>query len=205
MNRYVIRSILLLIAMGALALIIIMFRFKEIEKWGVIIACLAVITAIISAWNTQRIVEVEEDKKKPYIEIFFDLYSRYLMLQLVIKNTGGSPAYDVKVIWDKSIISTFGKIVTFDNMQILRAGETISIFVDTTTKMIVNTDLNYSGTIIYKDSFKKKRKQNFCISLEQYRKAVTFSEESLKTHHELQKLPKALKKIEEELKKLSQS
>ncbi len=41
--------------------------------WAVIAASLAVITAVVSSWNAQRVVELEEDRQLPYPYPYFDV------------------------------------------------------------------------------------------------------------------------------------
>ena len=63
--------------------------------WAVIAASLAVIASVIAAWTGQKALEIQEDSQKPYPYPMVDASSRYGLLQLRVKNTGGSPAHDI--------------------------------------------------------------------------------------------------------------
>lgn len=182
------------------------------EAWSGIAASLAVITAVISSWNAQKIIESQEDSQRPYPNLLFDISSRYMLIQLVMKNFGGSPAYDIEISWDKPLLNSSGKQISFgvDNkhnidIPFLLQGEKISILVDGAENFFSKykeEDLNYSGFITFKDSTGQQMKHCFYLSLEKYRNNLTYSEEGLKTDYELQKIPTALSNIQKELKKI---
>lgn len=60
----------------------------------------------------------------------------------------------------------------------------------------------YSGTISFKDPSGRKYAHKFRMDAEMYLGTPTHTDEALKTHHELQKIPDQLKILGEELKKI---
>ena len=56
-------------------------------------------------------------------------------------------------------------------------------------------DTNFSGYIRYADAVGRTRREPFVISAEQHRHALTYGEESLRTHYELQQLPEGRDKL----------
>lgn len=208
--RFTIRLILIIASFISISVLTLTF-FPDISAINLgnsatISASLAVLAAIVSAWGAIKIVEQSEDSQKPYPYPSFDVESRYSLIQLVIKNYGGSPAYNIKVIFDKPILDSEGTQVRFSDSEeisdaaILLQNEHVSVLVDASHKIFPKyNDLNFSGNITFENSSGKKTKNRFTISLEQYRKTLAHSNENLKTSYELQKLPKVLKEISNEL------
>ncbi len=72
---------------------------------------LAVIAAIIAALPALRILELQEDALRPRPTHYFDLTSRYGLLQLRIKNLGAGVAYDVVLDWKEHPVDHKGNQV----------------------------------------------------------------------------------------------
>lgn len=103
----------LLLAIAVIA-VVISRSSSDIASVGVAIAgALAVITAVISAWGAQRVVELEEDRRKPYPYPTFDLSSRYGLVLFRVENSGGSAAHDISLKWDNEPLSSDGKEIRF--------------------------------------------------------------------------------------------
>lgn len=169
-------------------------------------AALAVLTAVISAWGAQSVVEREEDAKRPFPYLSFDTQSRYSLAQLVLRNAGGAPAFDVRIHWDRPLLNHKGEPIRFSNSAdgveapILQPGESVSVLIDTTVGYFKQEHLVYSGIVSFASSPKGKvQRQAFNLSGEQYRHTLTFADELPKTLHELQRLPEVLSAIRGEL------
>lgn len=214
-KRLLLRIMYLFIFAVSIFVIVNAIKLMGVYKsgaWSSIAASLAVITAVISAWNAQKIIESQEDSQRPYPYLLFDISSRYMLVQLVMKNFGGSPAYDIEISWDKPLLNSSGKQISFGvnnkhniDIPFLFQGEKISVLVDGANNIFgkyKEKDLNYSGFITFKDSTGQQIKYCFYLSLEKYRNNLTYSEEGLKTDVELQKIPTAINNIQKELKKI---
>ncbi|MDD5015280.1 MAG: hypothetical protein PHW73_09330 [Atribacterota bacterium] len=212
-KRLLLRIMYLFIFAVSILVIINAMKLMDVyksEAWSSIAASLAVITAVITAWNAQKIIESQEDSQRPYPYLFFDISSRYMLVQLVMKNFGGSPAYDIEIGWDKPLLNSSGKQISFgvDNkhnidVPFLLQGEKISVLVGGANNIFSKykeEDLNYSGSISFKDSIGQQMEHCFYLSLEKYRNNLAYSEEGLKTDYELQKIPPAINNIQKELK-----
>ena len=205
LTRGIIRLFLVLIFLTSSIVLVKAILLVDSEKasaWNAIAASLAVITAIISTWGAQKIIEQQEDAQKPSPYLYFDVSSRYQLVLLAIKNSGGTPSYKVSITWEKPLINYKGENIPSSEIPILLPNETISIVVDQSASIFTNQDLNYSGKISYYNSSNNLFQRDFEISLEQYRGTLMYSDESLKTHYQLQKLPDILEKIESQLKEI---
>jgi len=183
----------------AIIIIVITLRKTEAENnaiGAVIAASLAVITSIISAWSSQRILEIQENNLKPYPYPLFDTTSRYGLVQLKVTNLGGGIAYNINLYWDESIINHKGEKIEFAHdknapeIPILHPNESITTLIDGHINFFKkNRKHNYSGIITYTNQSDKLKKHKFFLSAEMYRSSLTYDKEELKTHYEIQKIP----------------
>lgn len=162
-------------------IISIYISIKAIEKgeWGTIAGALAVIAAIISTFVSQSLIWKQEDDIEPDVIVFFDLDSRSHLIQLVIKNIGGSNAYDVKIKWIKPLVNIDNSEINFPYIPILPKDNQHQIFVDGTTLTFEkakanNLELIFDGFILFKQKRTSKRykKNYFEISLEPERRKL---------------------------------
>lgn len=86
-------------------------------SWAVVAATLAVITSVIASLNSQRVVELEEDRLLPHVEPSFDLKSRYGLVLFRVQNLGASSAYKIKLLWDKPLVNRKGKVIKFGKID----------------------------------------------------------------------------------------
>jgi hypothetical protein len=160
------------------------------EAWATLAAALAVITSMVSAWGTQRVVELEESRLSPYPYPQFDAKSRYGLLLLKITNFGGGAAHSVRLIWDKPLKSSDGRLIDFSNLEetenlsVLLPNQHISKIVDGTAIFFSTPGPHhYSGTIEFKDGSGNKRSHKFHLDAECLRNSPRYDEEGLKTHY----------------------
>ena len=192
------------------AAISLKFALKGIESaWAVIAALLAVITSVVSSWNAQRVVELEEDKQLPYPYPYFDVKSRYGLILLRVTNFGQSAAHNIKIEFDNELLDHKGKPIEFisgkdgSNIPILLPQQSISKTVDGHVDFFKEKKVkNYTGTIKYENASGKKLKHPFIIDAEMYAETPTYDKEDLRTHYELQKIPKAIEDLSNMLKSL---
>jgi hypothetical protein len=170
---------------------------KSKETWATLTAVLAVIAAVISAWPSLRVLEIQEDATRPCPTPHFDITSRYGLLLLRVSNIGAGVAYNVQLNWDKHPQDEEGEDVTsLDSISVLMPHDSVSILVGRPHDLLQKyPTMRFEGTLGFKDATGKYRKQRFICSADEYRKRLTFDNEMPRTLHELQKLPKELTEI----------
>lgn len=206
-------NLTLLIGLGFSIYILIVTLLKG--EWNTVAGSLAVITAIVSSWITQRIIWKQEQDFEPLISIYFDLKSRQDLIQLVVENNGGSDAYDIKILWEKPLYDHKNNEVHFNKnsqdieIPIINKGQKYSLFVNSTLEVYKDSykaknSLDYSGLIYYKRTRRTNKycKTAFSISLEPYRKSLSFENEELNFFAENAKIHDDLKEINKSLKEL---
>ena len=177
--------------------------------WAIIAASLAVITSVVSSWNAQRVVELEEDRQLPYPYPYFDVKSRYGLILLRVTNFGHSAAHNIKIEFDNELFDHRGRSVNFiskdgkSNIPILLPQQSVSKTVDGHVDFFKQQKVqNYTGTIKFENASGKKMEHPFIIDAEMYAETPTYDKEDLKTHYELQKIPKAIEGLSNILKSL---
>ncbi len=173
-------------------------------------ASLAVITAVISTWSSQKIIWKQEDELEPDLIVGFDLDSRSGLIQLLIMNKGGGNAYDVSIEWIKPLIGFNNKIINFNLIHTFLKGETYRVIVAGSVKTFeeaksLNQELIFTGKVKYKIGKRSKshRTSYFEISLEPYRnKARPYSDEQ-EYYLRNAGLTKALGEIQESINNLT--
>jgi len=203
-------GISLILAMGVAYFSLTSIKTPTDAAWATLAAALAVVTSMISAWSAQRVVELEEDKQRPYPYPCFDTTSRYGLMLLRVINTGGGAAHNISLIWDKPLKNAKGEDIRFSpdrdtaEIPVLLPGQSIAKTVDGHIGFFgMNTRHEYSGSILFTDASGKKYKKRFVLDAEMYKDTPLYSEEELKTHYELQKIPDELGKMRKELANLS--
>jgi|AntRauTorcE11897_2_1112592.scaffolds.fasta_scaffold36874_2 hypothetical protein len=181
----------------------------EVEAWAVLVAVLAVLSSVISAWSSFRVVDLQKEALKPSIRINYDFKSRYNLVLLELKNTGGSAAKKIKVNWDKKIKNHKDEEIIFrdseqsETISYLSQDESISRIIDAGHNFFErNEETKISGTITFENLNGQKMSNIFHISAEHYRGSPLHSREELKTNYEIQKIPKSIDKLAKEVKEL---
>lgn len=183
------------------------YSFKGISigqeaAWATLAAALALVTSMVSAWGAQRIVELEEARMSPYPYPQFDTKSRYGLLLLKMSNLGGGAAHNIRLIWDKPLKSSDGKLIDFANSEnykgisVLLPNQHISKIVDGTTAFFSSSGPHiYSGTVEFNNGRGNRCSHKFQLDAECLMGTPMNDEESQKTHYELQKLPNEIEKL----------
>jgi hypothetical protein len=199
-----------------ISILLIYFAYQEIkcnktESFSVIAASLAVLTAIISSYSSIKIIENEEDKNRPNIIINIDCLSRYGLVQYLIRNNGNSLAQDIQIEWCKenNPENTDPKIwskLNNKHINVLMPNEELHIPISGHIQLFdVNRKQLYKGTIKYKDINKKEIKEIFILDFDKYKDTLLGSDEINKMGFELQKLPEILGKIENSVRKYTET
>lgn len=205
--------IALTVAFGtALAMPIIAFIVRgpdRPETWMIAAAALAVITSIISAWSSRRVVELQEDAQRPNPYPAFDFTSRYGLAILRVKNMGGTPAHYISLEWDSELKNHNGETIGFPKkvdtpaISVLLPGESISQIIGTHHGFLkAHPDTEYTGFITFQDPSRHTYRRPFRLDARPYTGTPIYDDESPRTHYELQKIPKELEAIRKAVEKL---
>jgi hypothetical protein len=213
MWRVIIRGILITASIVAIAAIIVPLYLLGIhasETWAVVAAALAVITSILSSWLALRVLEIQQDEKRPYPYPSIDVRSRYGLMQLRITNDGGSAARNIFIKWKKPLLNTQGEIVRFTKQEnapdipILLSNESVAVLIGGSHTIYQQySDMNYSGILEFQDVSGRKMKHTFYLSAETYRSTLDYEEEEVRTQFELQKIPEEIEKLRKEVMKIA--
>lgn len=191
------------------------------KKWDTITGALAVVAALITIASSLSLNWRLEDEKEPYLHIFFDSKSNRTATSLVVRNDGGSPAFNVRLQWIVALQDFNGKIVQFNadpegfDILNLPPGTKITRFIGYTQEMLKGLgDASapiYTGTLYYSTSPSKKSrlKQEFRISMEPIRKGLMSTDDEAEFYFNNKILAEKVKtmgttmaSIDETLKKL---
>ena len=181
----------------------------QADALNALAAALAVITAVIAAWGAQKVIEREDDARRPLPDLTVDVSSRYALAQLVLRNFGGTPAFDVRIHWDTPLLNSKGNTVSFSERAddvaavILPNDERVTAFIDAVSSLVKRNETIYSGKLTYAERPGGKRKTHeFTLDLEKYRQTLISSDELPRTLHELQAIPGKLDGIRDELQQI---
>jgi hypothetical protein len=210
--RKVVRLVFVL-ALGALGVVAVLawlsLGAEEGATWTTTAAALAVLASLITAWNGQRAIELQEDAKQPYPYPYVDTTSRYSLMQLRVTNYGGSVALNISLEWnDEPLLNDQGQQVKFTEQEgapdiaVLLPGQSVAARLGVDFEMYSKNSMNYSGIVKFSNASGKAMKHSFFLSAEQYRGGYSYEEEGLRTHYELQRIPKELKKLNNAVKRL---
>lgn len=118
---------------------------------------------MVSSWNAQCVVELEEDKQFPYPYPYFDVKSRYGLVLLRVTNFGQSAAHRMKIQFDTEFLNHKGNPVKFcseeigSDIPILLPQQSISKTVDGHVEFYKQEKVqSYSGTIEFENASWKK-------------------------------------------------
>ena len=212
MPRIIARIILalsLVISIAVIVAALLSLGPRDPVAWAAVAAALAVTTSVISSWVSQRALESQQDAQKPYPYPSADVTSRYGLVQLQVTNYGGSAAHDISLRWNKPLLNSKEEPIRFTSQEgapeipVLMPNESISMLIDGSPQLFQKyQDLNFSGQVEFKDASMKRQRHPFYLSIEKYRQTLTFAQEDLKTHHELQKIPDEIQKLRAELRQI---
>jgi len=168
---------------------------------------LAVVAAIVAAWPTVKMFEMQRDALRPSPTPYFDITSRYGLLLLRVKNLGASVAYDVTIKWDQHPKNEEGEDVTaLDSISSLMPQASASMNVGRPHKLFQKyKTMEFGGTVEFKDVEGTEYKQRFKCSADEHRASLTYDDEMTRTLYDLQKLPKGLDVIAKAIKEAGET
>lgn len=193
-----VRILLATVFFGAIVLaVVLLLGAKSKETWATLTAVLAVIAAVISAWQSLRVFEIQEDATRPCPTPYFDVTSRYGLLLLRVKNLGAGVAYDVCLKWVKHPQNEEGEeLRELDEIPVLMPHESASITAGRPCELYKKYPaIRFEGTVEFKDVMGKLRKQRFVCSADEHRKRLVHDDEMVRTLYDLQKIPEKLDDI----------
>lgn len=187
MQRTIFR--LLLIAVLLIAISVISVAFYKLgggdkDVWATVAASLAVITSVFSTYSAQRLLEENEDSKKPLVLPTIDHKSRSGFLMLRLQNFGGGIAYDICIEWEKPLFNTDGRIVTFNQsgdggpeLRVLMPQDSLATFVNVQNQWLEkykDDRENFCGTVKFTDSRKRRYEEKFAFNVHQIAKSQVY-------------------------------
>jgi hypothetical protein len=202
------KTLLAIVFLASLALVgFLLHTPKEKETWATLTGLLAVIAAVIAAVPALRVLEIQEDALRPRPTPYFDVTSRYNLLQLRVKNLGGGVAYDVDLKWKTQPADYLGNAVaSLDHISVLLPQESASTLVGTASQTIKEiAQSRFEGECSFKDSTGKRYRQKFICSVDAHQKQLVHDDELPKALREIQEIPKELDRIAEILEGFSRS
>jgi hypothetical protein len=99
-QKFTSRALLILAFALSLLVVIYVLTFlgtDKTETWAIVAAVLAVLASVVSAWSSQKLMELQHESLQPFPLPRFDLNSRPGLMLLKIENHGTNPAYNVVV------------------------------------------------------------------------------------------------------------
>lgn len=209
MNKKNLRILILVIEYLALLGSLVLIFYSVINsKWEVTAAALAVIAAIISNFNSQRITWKQEDEYEADIEIDFDLKTINRLVLLVIENIGGSRAYNLRFEITPELKILNDEVINVFDLKFVNKKERIQYIVSDTAEMFAQ-NLEKERPIDYKINYSfsqtengRKIFKNKTISIEHYRKTTspdldleTFYIKNANISEKIDKLEKTIAKV----------
>jgi hypothetical protein len=212
-RRIILLFVLIVSTIISITITYIAYRHSE---WGTMTSSLTVITAILAIWSSLNLTWSQEDEKRPQLSLHIDNTSHKFAYSLVIKNSGGSPAYNVKLEWTNPILDYNGKAPRFTDSEEFFDFDYLPtdipysrfLFGANNFKELLkngNQPLIYEGIVSFSPFPKSKLRetQNFKISLEPYRKHINVLNDQMDFYFENKKISEHLKSIAESLKELN--
>lgn len=131
---------------------------------------------------------------------------------MVAENLGKKPAFDINIKWGKEILNQKREQVKFNkydnktDVPVLNSNDQISVVIDAPNLLFdryKGDDIEFSGRITFKESITTKRTTSypFFLSLKHYGNFPIIENEEPKTMFEVQKIPKKLDDIKNEIRK----
>ena len=200
--------LLIVIFVASISLLVfLLYGPKEKETWATITGLLAVIAAVMAAVPALRVLAIQEDALRPRPTPYFDMTSRYNLLQLRVKNFGGGVAYDVQLKWKTHPLDHKGETVTaLDHISVLLPQESASTLIGTSSNKVKEfARSKFEGECRYKDFTGKKLRQKFVCSVDAHQKQLLHDDELPKTLRDLQEVPKELARIADLLDKIKEN
>jgi hypothetical protein len=181
------------------------------NEWGSVTAAISLTIAILSGWIAYETFYRQTQSIKPQIVIRLDFESRYDVILLVVENLGQKPAFNISIDWNQELLNLKGNKIRFNkhctdiDFPVLNSGERTSVIVDLASKFYserTSENMDYDGVIKFQESLSSKRKTSypFQFSFKHYSFSPSFENEIPKTMYELQKIPKHLEQIKNEIK-----
>ena len=203
--------------LGALSVWLAVFALAN-KKWDTVTAALSLLIAIVAAWVAYESFYRQDEARRPQLTLSVDADSRYNLLQLVCKNSGETPAYNIEINWNIDLIhktNTLKCPIRFNNtgigpeILVLNPKETASTWVTDSLSFYDpenGFDMSYSGAISFQESLNstKRVEQLFSFSLQHTKGTLAATSEDLQTMVELQKIPKSIEALTKELQQIRQ-
>jgi hypothetical protein len=125
-----------------------------------------------------------------------------------MKNIGNSSAYRIIDHWDDHVRDYEGNNIRFASddisIEVLHPGQSLSKRIDVPHKFFRRYQgKTYQGQAVFVNAAGQSHKSKFAINPAAMAKTLLYAEEDVRTHYELQQIPKKLDEIKNEVKRLT--
>lgn len=199
------KALLVVTVLFALSILIISIFYPSVLKnveLTTVVGALAVLAASISAWTSLRIIEKDEELKRPRVTLELD-FNRYGLIQLSLKNVGQKSAHNIEFKWEKEPMDE-GQTEVFPEKEIIHCllpQESVLRNIGRGFELFKKKHTDFRGKVSYKDEKGKKYQDALIVDFTKYARMMDFTNESTKAYYELQKLPKLMEELIKVLKK----
>ncbi len=197
--------LILIAAIGQIGFLLFHLQPNEKETLAAITGLLAVVTAVISAFPALKVIELQEDASQPRPIPYFDVTSRYDLIQLRVRNIGPTVAYDIRLEWLNRPVDHKGEdIKALDIIPVLSPDQSVSTLVGAAHELVQKyASLRFEGHVEFRDAKNRRTRQGFVCTTQEHGKRLVHDEELPKTLYDLQKIPGQLEKITQALSKMA--
>lgn len=183
-------------------------------EWGTIASALAVIAAISTVWSSMSLNWKLEDEHEPFLNVYFESQTHKYCTSLVIRNDGGSTAYNIRIRWENPLKDALGKTVRFTDLEdgndihSLPKGMHMSRYVKATEDFFSDKKNDvaevYEGVLEYNllPKSRKKATQQFRITMEPFKRSLMTSGDQMNFYFENQSLTKKIDEFNRKIENL---
>lgn|GEM_PF-2753689 len=187
-----------------------------VKEWAAFAATLAVIASLLTIYGSLKLNWRMEDAHDPFLNIYFDTTSHKFATGLVIRNDGGSTAYNIKIHWIKPLKDEDNTEVRFSNadddidVYSLPAGQSVSRYVRPTESFFPDGKESkpetFEGELIFYSSpnGRNSHKQKFKLSMALYKMRFMSLNDQMNFYFENRNLSRHIKELNQLISKLDQ-
>lgn len=165
-----------------------------------IILCFMSHSNRIAARSIEISQRLHHEQTRPYVE--FDIVYRDSSIYAELQNHGKTAAFDVHVSLEPQLNSIGGKRVSTllrNTIGMLAPGREISDFIDVSHQFHEQNQLQFSGTVTYRDTSGENYQEDVNLDLQYYKETLTVARRDV--GQELERMREELQRINQTLTK----
>jgi hypothetical protein len=193
-----------------------LFASGDAEYANALTGAGAVLASCISAFVAYRTIAILEETQKPFPYPYIDTKSRHGLSLLKLKNAGGSSAHHVYLEWSDGVPAIYqasgneGKAVNFADSSrailVLIPGDEQATVLGVhhwLADQLKALNKELKGHVVFRDVKGNEYREPFFIDISFFEWAIADETEQLRAQYATAQIPDALKKVVEELRKIS--